>query len=536
MAALFDGDGAAHYPAHRVCIDEDVAANYPAKLQRRQLTKERRLPQKTSAIGATIYGMNSDDDLPLFSQLTGAPQGATAPVTHKRREAGDARNINANNVIAVSELNRRARQILEGNLELLWVSGELSNVMRAASGHYYFSLKDDQAQVRCVMFRQRASTISFTPENGMQVEVRALPSLYEARGEFQLGVETMRRAGLGALFEAYERLKARLAAAGLFDEARRKPLPFFPKTIGIVTSLQAAALRDVMTTLARRAPMISVILYPTLVQGSTAATDIARAVDLVRTREEVDVLIICRGGGSIEDLWSFNEETVARAIIRLQKDTMIPVVSGVGHETDFTICDFIADQRAPTPTAAAELVSPDTEQLRTQVANVTLQWRRNMLRKLEALQQHLDHATRGLLSPTERLARTRERLHHAAAQIDHAMRSQLDRCNHQWRLNRQRFFNARPDIEQRSAQLYRRRDQLKSGLYRLLHERKNSLDQARRNLNLLSPGHVLERGYSIVEFEGSVLRDAGAVAAGDVLAIRLAKGRVKAQVAETNSD
>ncbi len=489
--------------------------------------------------------MNPDDDLPLFSQFRGAPQGATAPITHKLCDAGDARNINANTVIAVSELNRRARQILEANLELLWVSGELSNVIRAASGHYYFSLKDDQAQVRCVMFRQRASAISFTPENGMQVEVRALPSLYEARGEFQLGVETMRRAGLGALFEAYERLKARLAAAGMFDEARRKPIPFFPKTIGIVTSLQAAALRDVLTTLARRAPMISIVLYPTLVQGINAATDIAAAVDLVRTRDEVDVLIICRGGGSIEDLWSFNEETVARAIIRLQKDTMIPVISGVGHETDFTICDFIADQRAPTPTAAAELASPDTAQLSAQVANAKMQWRRTMQRKLDALQQRLDHAGRGLLSPSERLARTQERLHHVAAQIGHAMRSQLDQANHQWRFNRQRFVNARPDIAQHSVQLYRQRDQLKMGLHRQMAARKNKLDQVRRQLNLLSPDHVLQRGYSIVEFQGgeggegcmgSVLRDAGDVAAGDVLAIRLAKGRVDAQVIKTKSE
>ena len=471
--------------------------------------------------------MTTEDELPLFSQALQMTSNRSAEANIRDRDV---------KIIAVSELNRRARNILEANLELLWVSGELSNVMRAASGHYYFSLKDDAAQVRCVMFRQRASTISFTPTNGMQVEVRALPSLYEARGEFQLGVETMRRAGLGALFEAYERLKARLAAAGMFDEARRKRLPFFPQTVGIVTSLQAAALRDVLTTLARRAPMISIILYPTLVQGANAANEIAAAVDVARTRNEVDVLIICRGGGSIEDLWSFNEETVARAVIRLQKETLIPVVSGVGHETDFTICDFIADQRAPTPTAAAELVSPDCEQLRAQVANAKLQWQRSMQRKLDALQQRLDHAGRGLLSPTERLVRTRDRLHHAAAQIGHAMRSQLDRADHQFRFNYQRFINAKPDIAQHLAQLYRQRDQLKMGLHRQMSARKNLLGQMQRHLLLLSPDRVLERGYSIVEFRSAVLRDARSVAVGDVLAIQLANGRVQAQVVTKKND
>ncbi|MEO8101106.1 MAG: exodeoxyribonuclease VII large subunit, partial [Betaproteobacteria bacterium] len=274
-----------------------------------------------------------DAEYPPF-QLPGAPSG-------RRGE-----------VIAVSELNRRVRGLLEANLALLWVSGELSNVMRAASGHWYFSLKDATAQVRCVMFRHRAAAIGFTPENGMQVEIRALPSLYEPRGEFQLGVETMRRGGLGALYEAFERLKARLLAEGLFSAERKRPLPAFPKVLGIVTSLKAAALRDVLTTLQRRAPMIQIIIYPSAVQGTQAAQEIAAAIDSARSRiarDAIEALIICRGGGSIEDLWSFNEEIVARAIVRLQDECGIPVVSGVGHETDFTICDFVADRRAPTP-------------------------------------------------------------------------------------------------------------------------------------------------------------------------------------------
>jgi len=300
---------------------------------------------------------------------------------------GEASPARRSDVIAVSELNRRARNLLEANLELLWVSGELSNVMRAASGHWYFSLKDSQAQVRCVMFRNRAAAIGFTPENGMQVEVRALPSLYEPRGEFQLGVENMRRAGLGALYEAFEKLKARLSAEGLFSEDRKRALHPFPKVVGLVTSLKAAALRDVLTTLRRRAPMIEVIVYPASVQGAMAPQEIAMAIDSARARighDRIETLIICRGGGSIEDLWSFNEEVVARAIVRFQDETGMAVVSGVGHETDFTICDFVADRRAPTPTAAAELVSPDVAELRIQVSLTRITLARVLRRVLDS--------------------------------------------------------------------------------------------------------------------------------------------------------
>ena len=465
--------------------------------------------------------MDSDDDLPLFSQ---SPPEALASGSRNSK------------VIAVSVLNRRARNLLEANLELLWVSGELSNVMRAASGHWYFSLKDNAAQVRCVMFRQRASSISFTPENGLQVEVRALPSLYEPRGEFQLGVETMRRAGLGALFEAYERLKTRLEAAGMFDQERKKLLPAFPRTIGIVTSLQAAALRDVLTTLERRAPMIRVIVYPTLVQGTNAASEIAAAINQARQRAEVDVLIICRGGGSIEDLWSFNEEMVARAILELQNSTVIPVVSGVGHETDFTICDFVADQRAPTPTAAAELVSPDTVQLSSRVAATRQQLTRTLHRHIETLQQQIDHAARGLLSPRERLARARDRVALAAAQIGHVMTMRHDRAENQLRFNHQRLINAKPDITDYQAPLMRGRDQLRMALHRHTQQHLTRFEAIRRNLSLLSPNLVLERGYSIVERHGSVLRNAHDVATGDALSVRLANGRIAVLVTATASD
>ncbi|MGZ5661635.1 MAG: exodeoxyribonuclease VII large subunit, partial [Usitatibacter sp.] len=239
-------------------------------------------------------------------------------------------------VLTVAELNRRVRAVLENQFEIVWVAGELSNVKKAPSGHWYFCLKDPGAQIECAMFRTRAQFLDFRPENGQQVEVRARVTLYEPRGNYQLVVEEIRRAGLGALYEAFGKLKAKLEAEGLFEADRKRALPPFPRAIGIVTSPAAAALRDVLTTLARRAPMVPVILYPAQVQGESAAGQIARAIEAANARLEVDVLIVCRGGGSIEDLWAFNEEVVARAIAA----SRLPVVSGVGHETDFSIADF----------------------------------------------------------------------------------------------------------------------------------------------------------------------------------------------------
>ncbi len=259
-------------------------------------------------------------------------------------------------VIAVSALNRMAREALEAALPLLWVGGEISNLTRASSGHVYFTLKDASAQVRCAMWRNRAQLLAFRPENGMRVEARALVTLYEARGDYQLNVEALRPAGIGNLFEAFNRLKARLAAEGLFDPDQRRPLPRFPRAVGIVTSLQAAALRDVLVTLRRRAPHLPVVLYPAPVQGADAAARLVAAVRDAGRRapqDGIDLLLLVRGGGSIEDLWSFNDEALARAL----RACPLPVVCGVGHETDFTIADFAADLRAPTPTGAAEIAS-----------------------------------------------------------------------------------------------------------------------------------------------------------------------------------
>lgn len=302
-------------------------------------------------------------------------------------------------VLSVSSLSRSVRDLLESRFPLVWVGGEVSNLTLARSGHTYFSLKDERAQVRCVLFRHRGQLLDWAPREGMQVEVRAVVTLYEPRGDFQLNVEFMRRAGLGALHEAFLRLKDRLAAEGLFDEAIKRPLPAYPRAIGVVTSLHAAALRDVLTTLARRNPSIPVIVYPTAVQGEGAALEVVAALERAGRRAECDVVILCRGGGSIEDLWSFNDERVARSI----RACPVPVVVGVGHETDFTIADFAADRRAPTPTAAAEFASPSRADLLSAVGGLRERLHRRMTRDLETRMQLLDHLTRRLVHPARRL-------------------------------------------------------------------------------------------------------------------------------------
>jgi exodeoxyribonuclease VII large subunit len=430
-------------------------------------------------------------------------------------------------IIRVSELNRRARGLLEAHLELMWVAGEVSNFTRATSGHWYFVLKDKDAQVRCVMFRNKAALLGFVPENGMQVEVHALPSLYEPRGEFQLGVETLRRAGLGALFEAFERLKARLASEGLFDAERKKTLPAFPRRIGIVTSPQAAALHDVLTTLKRRAPMIEVIIYPAPVQGASAAREIAAAIGTASARNECDALIVCRGGGSIEDLWSYNEESVARAIAACP----IPVVSGVGHETDVTIADFVADRRAPTPTAAAEMLSPNRSELIAGLATRATTMQRAMQRLRERIMQRLDRARRGLLSPAQQLARERERL---AACKDRLARGHAAAMQQrQWKLAhaRQALLARRPGIAGRAARLRLAASGLKQARMRCFDLIGHRLAQARDALPMLNPQRILERGYSIVETaRGDIVRSARQTPAGASLTLRFAEGRVAATV------
>ncbi|MEW6313640.1 MAG: exodeoxyribonuclease VII large subunit [Pseudomonadota bacterium] len=408
-------------------------------------------------------------------------------------------------VITVSQLNRRVLEVIEQSLPLTWVAGEISNFTRAASGHCYFSLKDDAAQVRCVMFRHKMQYLDWAPGNGMQVEVRALPTLYETRGEFQLNVEVMRRAGMGALYEAFARLKARLEGEGLFDAARKRPLPRYPRVIGVVTSPQAAALRDVLTTLRRRMPGIVVVIYPTPVQGEGAGAQIAAAIRSASTRGECDVIIVCRGGGSLEDLWAFNDEAVARAIA----SASMPVVSGVGHETDFTIADFVADARAPTPTAAAELVSPDRVDLMHKLAAWQVRLGRHCARGLEARMQHLDHLGRRLQHPAARLAAQAQHLQHLRSRMRSAWAG--------------RFAMARQQLQMGLG--------LKVLLSRQMLLRQGALERLSASLHHLNPYAVLERGYSIVATEnGEIVRDSASLRSGEILALTFAHGNAKAKV------
>jgi exodeoxyribonuclease VII large subunit len=387
-------------------------------------------------------------------------------------------------VVSVSELLRSVRDMLERRFPAAWISGEISNFRPASSGHWYFTLKDEAAQVDCVMFRGRAATLDWEPAEGMRVEARAAVTLYEPRGRFQLNVETMRRAGLGPLYERFLKLKAKLEGEGLFDPRAKRPIPEHPKAIGIVTSLQAAALRDVLTTLRRRNPSIAVIVYPVPVQGEGAAAKIAAMLGVANRRAECDVLLLVRGGGSIEDLWQFNEESVARAI----RASSIPVVVGVGHETDVTIADFAADFRAPTPTAAAEMVSPSREELLGRVAELAQRASREALRRIEYAMQMVDALARRLVHPRERLRTSRQLLEQLTARLSTAASRRLENF---------------------AAQLA----QLKAGLVGM------------------NPTAVLERGYSLTRnASGEVVSDSSRVGEGERLTTTLAKGWIESEV------
>ena len=433
-------------------------------------------------------------------------------------------------VISVSELNRRVRAAVEQNLPLTWVTGEISNMRRYDSGHWYFTLKDAAAQVDCVMFRHKAQHLDWAPDNGMRVEVRALATVYEARGKYQLNVEAMRRAGLGTLYEAFERLKAKLEAEGLFAEERKRAIPEFPRGIAIVTSPQAAALRDVLTTLKRRMPSIPVVIYTTPVQGEGAAAKIMQAIATASARAErdgCDTLILCRGGGSIEDLWSFNEEVVARAI----HACAIPVVSGVGHETDFTIADFVADARAPTPTAAAELASPDRAELRAQVMQLRSQFTRSTRRGLEDRMQKLDYLQRRLTHPGERIVERQRHVAHLATRLAGNYRHAADA--RAWRVDGlvQRWSAARPDLRGLARQATESGRRLEHALQLGLERSAARLAHAAARFNALDPQRVLERGYSITQTAaGEIVRDGATLSAGEEVHVRFAKGSIMSEV------
>ena len=387
-------------------------------------------------------------------------------------------------ILSVSELNRLVGEVLTQTFPLMWISGEISNFTRAASGHWYFSLKDANAQVRCVMFKGRNNYVDFDLREGDHVEARANISFYEPRGDFQINIEFIRKAGLGALFEAFEKLKNKLALEGLFDAASKRAIPRFPRAIGIVTSPNAAALRDVLTTLKRRNPNIRVIIYPTPVQGKGVAESIAKAIRTASARNEVDTLIICRGGGSMEDLWQFNEEIVARAVA----ECAIPTISGIGHETDFSICDFVADARAATPTAAAELASVDLQALQAYITQLWHRLERRINTGLQANSQKLDFLARRLISPQTRIT---------------LQKTQIDA-------------------------LGRRMD---TGLQSILKTHQQYLLNLQNSLNQLNPQNVLARGYALARLpDGTIIRDSQQTRIGELIEITLHRGSLTTNI------
>ncbi|RLW55410.1 MAG: exodeoxyribonuclease VII large subunit [gamma proteobacterium symbiont of Stewartia floridana] len=441
-------------------------------------------------------------------------------------------NNGAREIFSVSRLVRETRAILEASFPLLWVSGEISNLAQPASGHIYFSLKDEAAQVRCAMFRMKRQRLRFRPENGKQVLIRAKVSLYEARGEFQLIAEHMEPAGEGALRFAFEQLKQKLAAEGLFDTEQKKPIPVPPKQLGLITSPSGAAVRDLLSVLKRRFPALPVIIYPVQVQGEDAARQIVQMLKLAERRQECDLLILSRGGGSLEDLQAFNEEQVARAIHQLS----IPVVTGIGHEIDFTIADFVADRRAATPSAAAELVTPDQLEWQQRLHAVTRRLKQNQQQRLQQLQQHFSALLKRLQiqHPKRRLQQQAQRLDELSDRLSRQFHFNLLQ-KHQ-RIDRLHTRLARQTPEQRLKRLMQQTTNLEQRLHRAVTQRLNReqtrFTQLGRDLHNLSPLNTLGRGYAIVSSPttNAIITDVAEVELGDELQARLHKGSLICQV------
>ncbi|MDQ2077277.1 exodeoxyribonuclease VII large subunit [Marinimicrobium sp. ABcell2] len=436
------------------------------------------------------------------------------------------------NVLSVSQLNRRSKQLLETHFPLVWVEGEVSNLSRPSSGHWYFTLKDDQAQVRCAMFRNRNQLVRFNPAQGQQLLLRARVSLYEGRGDYQLIAEHMEEAGFGALQRAFEELKQRLSQEGLFEQERKRPLPSLPKHIAVISSATGAAIRDILSVLERRFPSVPVALIPVPVQGKEAAPAIVRALELANRADMFDVVILTRGGGSLEDLWPFNEESVARAIYA----SGVPVVSAVGHEVDFSIADFVADVRAPTPSAAAELVVPDVLEYQARFSNCLGRLQQIVRRRIADDRAKLDHIRRRLRHPGERLQQQSQRLDGLEARLTRCVKVQLER-KHQHLSNliaRQRALQPGARLQQLRRQLSQLETQLNRQIHLQLQQRQQRFKEAARLLNSVSPLKTLERGYAIAtDTNGQVLHSSRQVQPGDTVRSRLAEGVVVSTVTGT---
>ena len=437
-------------------------------------------------------------------------------------------------IFSISELNRRVRQLLELNLPMLWVEGEISNFACPSSGHWYLSLKDRSAQVRCAMFRNANQRVKFRPENGMQVLVRCKPGIYEDRGEYQLIVEHMEEAGFGALQRQFEQLKAKLSAEGLFDTNNKQPIPSSIGHIGVVTSPTGAAVKDILSVLKRRFPAIKVSIFPTAVQGEEAPAQIVSALTDANSCEHLDVLIVGRGGGSLEDLWSFNSETVAQAIAA----SRLPIISAVGHEVDFTIADFVADLRAPTPSAAAELVSPDGQQMYAQFTHFQTSLTESLLRTFLNLKQQLNHLHKRLQHPGSKLQQQAQHLDHLEIRLRRAIRAKLDnyRVKSNQLSNQLGRQNPKYQLEEKQHRLSYLVKELGKAISQKQERLQLKLAQSMHLLDTVSPLKTLGRGYAVIRnSDGQVVNSVAKVSQDDCLTGQLADGELLLKLTDKNN-
>jgi len=420
-------------------------------------------------------------------------------------------------IYTVAEFNKSVRKLLEASYPVVWIEGEVSNLVTPASGHCYFSLKDETAQVRCALFKNRLKNISTVLENGKKIVAMAHVSLYEGRGEFQIIVETLEPAGEGLLRQKFEQLKNKLLAEGLFEASTKKAFPVFPKKIGVITSPTGAVIHDILTALKRRFPALPVVLYPTLVQGDQAAGNIAQVLEIACKRRECDVLILARGGGSLEDLWPFNEEVVARAI----HASNIPVITGIGHETDTTIADWVADKRAPTPTAAAELISPDQAELLAVVNNFQKRLTRQIVFTLQNLSQKVDYLARHVRTPTRHIQQTMTKIQETLDKLARGLQLSLNKKNQALQLLFSTLSAQAPvnRIRLTNEILNNLSVRLNKNWNKKISDLKNRLHSLTRELNAISPLETMARGYSITRIpeSGEIIRDASTIKSNDLI-------------------
>ncbi len=447
----------------------------------------------------------------------------------------NSNNTASRDIYSVSRLNREVRTILETGFPLLWIEAELSNFVRPASGHWYFSLKDEAAQVKCAMFRNKNQLVKVLPANGNQVLVRARVGLYEPRGDYQLIIEHMEEAGAGALRRQFELLKNKLAGEGLFDTTHKKDIPTHVTRVGIISSATGAAIHDILTTLKRRFPMQQTIVYPVPVQGKGASQKIASAITKANKRNETDVLIVSRGGGSLEDLWEFNEEVVARAIYK----SKIPVVTGIGHEVDFTIADFVADQRAATPTAAAELISPDRYQQIQKLSSIKSRLYYLMQQDLQQKQQKVDWLYKRVRHPKERLQLVKNKLFDLNQRNINSINKSLDSSRARTELLSAKIQRHEPSQRLQKLQLQYKNinSRFQRITTRLLTDKQQKLQHLVHTLDALSPLHTLKRGYAIVKNkENNIVSETKKLKRGQQIKTELSQGHFFSTITDIQND